>query len=188
MAAAAPVRVEVFHGSLDASFGTLVETALARSQGSLVAWVENDVLVPEWWLQHLIALLTAHDKIAVVGPMASAATPAQRVTEVPYRLARPRERTGATAETSLDTREVDRFARAFREANRGQWAQVDSLGGFCWVARRAALPGLELEMSVGEEGRLGVGRFRVRARQAGIALACCRDLVVHNFATMEAER
>src|SRR5262245_58911964 len=69
--AAAPVRVEPLRSSREQSFAGLVDEALAKARGPFVAWPNNDVLVPEFWLQQLMALLTANEKIAVVGPMAN---------------------------------------------------------------------------------------------------------------------
>src|SRR5262245_8040121 len=93
VAAAAPVPVEVLRGQTDSDFPDVVAQAVARARGAFVAWLNNDVLVCELWLQQLLALLTANDVIGVVGPMANIAPEPQRVTAIPYRLARPRRGT-----------------------------------------------------------------------------------------------
>ncbi len=181
VAAAAPVRVEVLRGNRDSSFTKLVEEAVGRARGAFVAWVNNDVLVPELWLQQLTALVGANDKIGVAGPVTNLAEDPQQVTSVPYRLMRPKGQTGGAL---LDTQEVDHFARGLREASGGQWVEVSKLGGFCWLAKRTmfrAPQGVEFVVERGADGLLIGRRFSLRARQGATQLACCRTLFVHQL-------
>lgn len=183
VAAVAPVPVTLFHSTDEAAFPRLVQEALAAARGALLAWVNNDVLVPEFWLQQLAALATANEKIGVVGPMANLAGEHQRVAAVPYRLARPKERGPLEGrhKDALDTGALDRFAAEHREANRRQWKEVDRLGGFCWLAKREVLQAVPLLETGAEEGTFDERRFAGRVRQAGFHLACCGDLFVHHF-------
>jgi hypothetical protein len=76
---------------------------------------------------------------------------------------------------------VDHFARQWRDQHRGQWMEVDHLGGFCPFIKRHVLAALG---SLPAPPGLGVFDTRAlcrQARQAGYTLACCRDLFIHHF-------
>jgi GT2 family glycosyltransferase len=183
VAAAAPVRVEILRGEREGDFPRLVDQALAQARGAFVAWVNNDVLVTEVWLQQLLALATAHEVIGVVGPMANIAPEAQRVPSIPYRLARPGPGTfpAVSAEAGVDTQGVDRFAQEHRQAHLGQWSELEQVGGFCWLSKRDVLGRVELMEKESMEGVFDAARFCLLARRAGYRLGCCRDLYVHHF-------
>lgn len=169
-----PQRVRVLHGE-ESQFATLVNEAISSAQGEQVAWVSNDVLVPELWLNQLSALLQAHEKMALVGPTSNLAAEGQRVLEIPYRLGRPRQSQNTAG---LATEAVDQFAREVREVNKGQWQQVDSLGGFCWLARREILRQIA---PFGSPDGFDERAFSASIRKAGGMLSLCRDLYVHHF-------
>jgi O-antigen biosynthesis protein len=120
--------------------------------------------------------------IGLVGPMSNGAAPPQRVEGVPYRLG-PRRRPDGPPEWQVDTAPVDRFAAAFREQHRGRWLEVDRLGGFCLLVKRAVLEALgPLETASGLDV-FDTDALCRRAREAGWLLACCADLFVHHFAS-----
>jgi GT2 family glycosyltransferase len=183
VAAASPARVEVVRAEGEDGFARSVREALGLARGAFVAWVNNDVLVTESWLDQLVALVTAHESLGLVGPTANLAPDPQRAEHVPYRLARPGAglAEATTGAGQLETQAVDLFAREQRNGHRGKWKEVDRLGGFCWLARREVLGRVELLEQGAEEGLFDAGRFSARVRRAGYRLACCRDLFVHHF-------
>src|SRR5262249_28761786 len=73
LAGAAPLRVEVVRGERGSDLTLLVPQALTRARGRFIAWVHNDVLVPDSWLQQQLALVLSGDTVGVVGPMANVA-------------------------------------------------------------------------------------------------------------------
>jgi O-antigen biosynthesis protein len=183
VAAAAPVRVEVLRESRESAFGELVAEALARARGAFVAWLGNDVLVGDFWLQQLVALAASNEVIGGVSPMANLAPEPLRVENVPYRLRRPRpaaarDESGGNAEES---EAVDAFARQHRDRNKGGWAELERLGGFCWLVKRKVLSQVELFEKKAEEGVVDMGKFSSRIRRAGYRLAGCKDMYVHHF-------
>jgi GT2 family glycosyltransferase len=140
------------------------------------------VLVPKLWLQQLVALANSNKTFGMVGPMSNMAPEPQRVPEVPYRLRRRRDPASAgPPQPGLDTTPFDQFAQEYRERNKGQWAEVERLGGFCLLLRRAALSTGALLEGQGEDGVFDADRLCLRVRRAGHRLACCRDLYVHHF-------
>jgi GT2 family glycosyltransferase len=183
VAAGATSRIEVCHSEHVGTLPQLLTRAFDSAKGRFVAWVNNDVLVPDCWLQHLLALITASEEIGVVGPMSNVAPQHQRITPIPYRLGRSQ---GQRSEPDaggigLDTSAVDRFAQDHRNANRGQWSYLDQFAGFCWLAKREVLDRVKLPELIREESAFDAQGLSGRVRQAGFRFACSRDLYVHHF-------
>jgi GT2 family glycosyltransferase len=183
VAAAAPVRVEVVRAA-EAAFAQAVREGLARAQGTFVAWVNNDVLVPAGWLEHLVGLATSNPVIGMVGPMANVAPAPQRLA-VPYRLRRRPAGQGAEeapgAEGTIDMGAVDRFSEEHGARHQREWFEAERLGGFCFLLKREALATAPLLEPEAEDGVFDADGLSVRLRRAGYRLAVCRDLFVHHF-------
>ncbi len=185
LAAAAPCRVEVVRAATDHDIPAACKEALAQARGEYVVLLNNDTVVPEGWLNQLIALASMSFGVGMVGPMSNYAAPPQLVEAVPYRVG-PRKGArlpGGSLAPLVDTEAVHAFARSHREQERGKWLEAERLGGFCLLLKREVLgrvgPLLEKE---------GLGLFdtdvlSMKARQAGYSLAVCRDLFVHHFGT-----
>ena len=86
--------------------------------------------------------------------------------------------------STFDASAVQAFARDFAGEHKGKWMQVERLGGFCLLVRRAVLdrvgPGLDewTDLSLFDTDILSA-----KAREAGFMLAVCRDLFIHHFGT-----
>jgi GT2 family glycosyltransferase len=185
VAAAAPVRVELVRTATDLGIPAACQEALARARGEFLVLLNNDTLMTADWLKYLVGLAGLDPSIALVGPMSNYAALPQLVEMVPYRLGpkkglRP-SADGIIADRVIDVDAVDRFARDWREQHRGQWMEVDRLGGFCLLIKREVLIRLgPLETSSGL-GLFDTDALCRKAREAGYTLACCRDLFIHNF-------
>jgi GT2 family glycosyltransferase len=124
--------------------------------------------------------------------MANYAPPAQAVGPIPYRLKRqnePRpfgEPSGDGPLLGLDA--IDEFAADWHERYRSQWSEVDHLGGFCLLVKRAVLNAVDLFAAGEGLGFFGLDALSERARRAGFLLACCRDVYVHHFGTRHIAR
>jgi GT2 family glycosyltransferase len=174
----ANVRVEVVRAAADPALSAACRDLLGRACGDFLVVLNNDTVVPEHWLDQLVALAQMGPEIGLVGPTSNAASPPQDAGPLPYRLG-SRRRPGAE-EWAVDTGPVEAFARSWRERHRGQWAQAERLGGFCLLVKRAMLEQVGVPEGLGVFDTEEVCR---RARAAGWVLACCRDLFVHHFAT-----
>jgi GT2 family glycosyltransferase len=162
--------------------GRACAEALEQARGEFLALLNNDCVVPEGWAQQLTALASLSFGVGLVGPMSNYAAPPQLVETVPYRVGPKKGPRGRAGEWLVQTEAVNAFARTFREAHRGKWAEADRLGGFCLLLKRAVLE------KVGPLDREGLGLFdtdalSLKARQAGYQLGVCRDLFVHHFGT-----
>jgi GT2 family glycosyltransferase len=84
----------------------------------------------------------------------------------------------------VDVQAVASFAREFAGQHKGKWMQVERLGGFCLLLRRAVLervkPALDqwTDLSLFDSDLLSA-----KARQEGYTAVCCRDLFIHHFGT-----
>jgi GT2 family glycosyltransferase len=172
------LRVEVCRAGTDLEISTAVHDALHKARGEFVCLLNNDTVVTPNWLDALTGLAKVSEAHGLVGPMSNYAAPPQLVETVPYRLG-PRKDS-----TLLDVEAVQRFAREFAGQHKGKWLQTERLGGFCLLIRRAVLdrigPGLN-EWS--DLGLFDTDILSAKARQAGFAVVCCRDLFVHHFGT-----
>lgn len=161
----APVRVEVVQNAENQGFPAACNQGLVRSRGNHLVLLNNDAVVTEGWLDHLISLADSDPLIGLCGPMTNYAPPPQLVTPAPYE--------------TLEA--MDRFAREWRQAQRGTWFTVEKLSGFCLLLKRRAY-----EAIGGLDEQFGLGLFDdddlcLRARRAGYTLAVAHDLFVHHF-------
>jgi len=120
--------------------------------------------------------------IGMVAPMTTYGPARQVVWPVPYRLGAKANSPAGTDEILSQLEEVDRFAREWREKQRGKWFEPERLGGGCVMLKRAALqavsppPGAPLQFFDPEA-------LSRRVREEGFRLACCGDLFVHSSGT-----
>jgi GT2 family glycosyltransferase len=184
------VRVEVCRAATDLDISSAARDALQRARGEFVCLLNNDSVVTPGWLDALTGLAKVSDAFGLVGPMSNYAAPPQLVETVPYRVGskkggRAGEPLHSRSECStFDASAVQAFARDFAGEHKGKWMQVERLGGFCLLVRRAVLdrvgPGLDewTDLSLFDTDILSA-----KAHQEGFTLVCCRDLFIHHFGT-----
>ena len=181
IASASSARVEAVRAATDEGIGAAIDEALKQAHGEFLVLLNNDTIVTEGWLQHLVSLAQLTPAIGVVGPMSNYAPPEQQVEKVPYRIG-PRKRD--RSDWLIDTDAVDDFARQWREQHRGSWKAVERLGGFCLLIKREVLRRIgPLREAPDDLGLFDTERLCTSARQAGFTLACCGDLFIHHFGT-----
>ena len=125
--------------------------------------------------------------IGLVGPMSNYAAPPQLVESVPYRSgSRKVSRSPLATHHSPLVEDVANFAMKFHEEHAGKWMEVERLGGFCLLIKRAVYKILEQRGELEKWTDLSffdTDILSVKARQAGYGLALCRDLFIHHFGT-----
>jgi glycosyltransferase involved in cell wall biosynthesis len=187
---ATAVPATVITNPRNLGFPAAINQGLQVAVGEYLVLLNNDAVVTEGWLDHLIAPATTEDArrttaedaegaerdreggasraelgIGLVGPMSNFASPPQLLEDVPY--------------GDLDA--MHDFARRWGERHRGQWLTAGKLSGFCLLIKRAVYQAVG-----GLDEQFGLGYFddddlAVRARRAGFALAVARDVFVHHF-------
>jgi O-antigen biosynthesis protein len=175
IADSAPLRVEVVHENAETRFASAVADGLARTRGEYVAWLSNDTIVTDGWLQQMVALVGAAPELGAVGPLSNLAPGEQQVTDISYRLM------SRNLESSIDISVVDRFASEWRTKHLGEWFGVERLGGFCLLFKREALNTVPLIKKGEIDGVFDADAVSHAVRLAGYRLAVCRDLYVHHF-------
>jgi GT2 family glycosyltransferase len=186
VAAAAPARVEVVRTITDNGIPDACKDALSLARGEFLVLLNNDTVVTDGWLTHLVELAKLAPGIGLVGPMSNHAAPPQLVESVPYHIRSNRRvhtpGTGIITGPLLELEDVQNFAQKWREEQRGKWLEVDRLGGFCLLVKREVLNALGPldETKTGLEV-FDTDSFCQKARQAGFTLAICKDLFIHNF-------
>jgi GT2 family glycosyltransferase len=173
------LRVEVVRANTDLDIPAVCKEALRLARGEFICLLNNDTVVPAGWLDALTALAKVSEANGLVGPMSNYAAPPQLVETVPYRVG-PRKGGGPL----VDTAAVHAFARDHAAEHRGKWMQVERLGGFCLLVKRAVLTRIGLALDEWSDlGLFDTDILSVKARQQGFNLVCCRDLFVHHFGT-----
>jgi len=186
VAAAASVHIEVVRLLGDVSVGNACAAAAERARGEYVAFIANDALVSENWLNHLVALVKLAPNIGMVGCMSNFAPPPQWVGRLPYRLTPCTVRgSDGPPGTGNDVDEpdlVDLFARNWREQNRGQSFETERLGGPCLLMKSEMLSKvIPVFKGSGQLGMIDGERISQRVLSAGHRLACARDVFIHHF-------
>jgi GT2 family glycosyltransferase len=171
-------RVEICRAQTDLDIPTACREALDRARGEFVCLLNNDTIVVPGWLEALTGLAKLSEAHGLVGPMSNYAAPPQFVETVPYRLGPKKDG------ELIDVSAVQTFAREFAKQYHGKWMQVNELGGFCLLIRRAVLDRIGLALY--EHTDLGLFNTNIvsaKAREAGFNAVCCRDLFIHHFGT-----
>lgn len=186
LATAAPDRVHILRVGPEIEYHAACDLAIERSRAPFVAILSNDIIVPEYWVNQLIALVDSAPDIVAVGPVSNYAPTPQRVSAMPYKI-EARER-GATAPHKTNVcDQINAVAHEWRLANRGKWMDVDALAGFCVLLKRDALQSIgPLDSLRRSEGYTPIQRLdgvalSIAIRGLGFRLACCYDLFVHHF-------
>jgi glycosyltransferase involved in cell wall biosynthesis len=185
--AGASVPVEVVTCNSDAGSGAAFNLGLSRATGSFVVLLANDVILTPGWLEQLTSLANVDPQIGAVGPMFNYGTPPQLAPDVPYRL---KLRAGSC---NVPEESLERFAREWRDAHRGEWFLTDRLDTSCLLFKREVLRAIGPIDKLATGGDWGArprgnrgNPITMAIRQTGAKMACCRDLFIHHFGTHQA--
>lgn len=135
----------------------------AMSSGNAILFLNNDTIVTKNWLTNMLSLLVSSEQIGMVGPLTNYASGPQQI---------PRE---------YDCLEdIDRFAENIMLQNKGKFAQVLRLVGFCLLAKRAMLENIGLFDESYNIGSFEDDDLCVRAIEKGYHLYIAQDTYVHH--------
>ena len=146
-------------------FAAGCNSGAAVATGDVVVFLNNDTLLPSRWLDALLAPFT-DETVGATGPRSNFVSGPQLVDGVDYDPHRMPE--------------LNRFARSWREAHRGETTDVHRLVGFCLAVRRDLLTQLG-----GFDERFGLGGHEdddlcVRINGAGFRLLIAHASFVHH--------
>ncbi|HYV37230.1 MAG TPA: glycosyltransferase family 2 protein [Gemmataceae bacterium] len=186
--AATQVRVEIVRTPTDLGISAAVQDAIKQARGEYLVLLNNDTIVTNGWLNHLVGLAKLTPALGLVGPMSNYAAPPQLVENISYRIGPKKNsrfdgKDEATSNWLVDVSAVESFARTLSEQNRGKWVETERLGGFCLLIKREVLKRIGHLRDWTDLAIFDTDILSTKARQAGFTLACCRDLFVHHFGT-----
>ncbi|MBX3023958.1 glycosyltransferase [bacterium] len=157
--------LRVLTNEANRGFAAACNQGAAVASGSVVVFLNNDTLVPDDWLEGLLAPL-ADPAVVATGPMSNCASGPQGVERAAY---------DAGSLTAFRA-----FAARWRRQHLGQTQETPRLVGFCLAVRASAL------RAVGgwDEG-FAIGGAEdddlcLRLTAAGGGLRICRDTFVHH--------
>jgi GT2 family glycosyltransferase len=185
VAAAAAVRVEVRRFPGDPISAPPGPEGMVQPRGDFIVLLSNDTIVTDRWLEHLVKLATCDPALGMVGPMTNHGPAPQLAGPVSYQLGRTQDLQAADLlqpeEILRQLEAVNRFARAWRDSHRGEWQEVDRLGGGCVLLKRPVMQAIGLSLAQSRLGFFDLDDLSQRITRAGYRLACCGDLFIHHF-------
>jgi len=144
-----------------------VNQGLMMAKGETIVILNNDTLVTNGWLTHMLRCLQSDPRIGAVGPVTNYISGEQQIS-VPYN----------------NVEQMWEFATAFSRPDESKWKQTDRLVGFCVLFRK------ELLERVGyfDEG-FRVGNYEdddwmIRIRLCGLRLVIAGDAFIHHFGSV----
>lgn len=180
------IRIEVLRTPTDLGIKDVCKEALHQARGEFVCLLNNDTIVPPFWLNALTSLANASDVIGAVGPMSNYAAEEQLVEGVPYRFG-PRKATAnplSAIEPLIDVSAMQSYAREFTQENKGKSIKTERLGGFCLLVKKEVIKRIGPDLDAWTDlGLFDTDIFSVKARKVGYQLAVCRDMFIHHFGT-----
>jgi glycosyltransferase involved in cell wall biosynthesis len=152
----APFPVKILSHAPVAPLRAVLNQALSGAQGEYVVLLDHEAIVPDGWLDQLIALAVSNPAIGLCGPMSNAARSPQRVERGSY----------------TNVAGLDHYAAQWRAQHRGQWFTTTTLSGPCVLIRHSLLKSLGGEFTT-------IDALIKRAQAAGVTLAVAHDVFVH---------
>lgn len=137
----------------------------AIASGEYVMLMNNDVLVPDGWLEGLVASLERDEKIGMVGPITNSISGRQMVRDVPY-----------TDENGFHV-----FAQRVRKIYNGQLTPRYRIAGFAVLMRKALY-----EEVGGLDESFGTGNYEdddlcLKVREKGYAIMVDESVFIHHY-------
>lgn len=154
----------VVHSETNLGFPAGVNLGLAHASGHVLL-LNSDTLVPEGWLDRLVAALECGPRVGIVGPMSNHVSGPQLIP--------------ALALSSIQ--EINDTANKRAEEFAGRMLDVERVVGFCMLIRDAAFA------AVGKmDESFGIGNFEdddycLRVRKAGYRVCIAEDCFVFHY-------
>ncbi|MGO9481221.1 MAG: glycosyltransferase [Candidatus Kryptoniota bacterium] len=135
------------------------------AKGDYIVLVNNDVIVPNDWLEGLIECAESNASIGVVGPMSNKISGFQMERNVKYK----------------KINQMHEFAASYRRKYRKVWIEAQRVAGFCMLIKRTVLDkigGLDVAFGM---GNCEDDDFCVRSSLAGFKIVIAGDVFIHHF-------
>jgi GT2 family glycosyltransferase/Flp pilus assembly protein TadD/2-polyprenyl-3-methyl-5-hydroxy-6-metoxy-1,4-benzoquinol methylase len=157
-------NVRVIANCTNRGFAAGNNQGLALASGESILLLNNDTVVTNGWLGHMLAVFARHPETGVVGPRAHWVSGPQMVFEASYNT----------------IQEMQQFAELWSTEHAGKNTTTTRLVGFCLLIRRSVVDRLG-----GLDERFGSGNFEdddycVRAALSGFEARIAQDVFIHH--------
>ncbi|MFB5269092.1 glycosyltransferase family 2 protein [Paenibacillus enshidis] len=134
-----------------------------RSSGDYIMFLNNDTVVTENWMTHLLRALNDDSRIGMVGPVTNYSSGHQQVS------------------VSYSTLEgLDDFSRQHQEIYAGIYSEVRRLVGFCLLTKRSVLEEVGLFDEIYGLGNYEDDDLSLRLLRSGYGMRVALDSFIHH--------
>ena len=152
------------HSHENVGFPAGVNLGLPHAEGHVLL-LNNDTIVPDRWLERLVAALESAPRIGLVGPMSNCVSGPQFVPDLEFN----------------GIEEINAFAEANAQAKRGRVLDAERIVGFCMLIRDSAFEAVGML-----DESFGIGNFEdddycLRVRKAGYRVCIAEDCFVFHY-------
>ncbi|MFB5677427.1 glycosyltransferase family 2 protein [Paenibacillus terreus] len=134
-----------------------------RSSGDYIMFLNNDTVVTENWMTHLLRALNDDPRIGMVGPVTNFSSGHQQIT---------------ASYSSIE--ELEEFAKQHADIYSGIYIEVRRLIGFCMLTTRSALEEVGLFDEIYGLGNYEDDDLSLRFLRAGYGLRVALDAFIHH--------
>ncbi|MBD1378984.1 glycosyltransferase family 2 protein [Metabacillus arenae] len=158
-------NAKVIANQINRGFAGGCNQGLKLAAGTNIVLLNNDTVVTEGWLSHLLWWLRHNDQIGIVGPRSNFVLAQQAISQVPYK--------------TID--EMKAFAKEWAKKHNKQGYETDQLSGFCMVFKKSLI-----EKIGGLDERFSPGYYEdtdfcIRAQISGKKLWVASDVFIHHY-------
>lgn len=144
---------------------------MAVARGNYLLLLNNDVLVPEGWLERLVHCAEMDSSIGLVGPLTNRISGLQMIENITY----------------SDPADSFEYARRIAQAHQRKYTPRRRLAGFALLISRALY-----EQIGGLDERFGSGNYEdddycLRSTAAGFKIMVAEDVFIHHFGSVSFE-
>ncbi|NIT55763.1 MAG: glycosyltransferase, partial [Aliifodinibius sp.] len=138
---------------------------IRKARGDYILLLNNDVVVTEDWLSGLVQAIERDNSLGLVGPMTNYISGMQLERDVTYQ----------------NQKELQEFAKAYRQRHQGELQTVHRLIGFCLMIKKQVIDDIGLLDERFGKGNYEDDDFCLRANLADYKLAIAREVFIHHY-------
>ena len=157
-------NVRVIANKENLGFAAGNNQGLALAGGDYLLLLNNDTVVTEGWLAHMLSVFERYSEVGIVGPVSNYVSGPQQVKEASYQ----------------SLKKMPHFAKQWSAAHMGQTVEFYRVVGFCLLAKREVIDRIG-----GLDEQFGSGNFEdddfcLRAAVAGYKARIAQDAFIHH--------
>jgi GT2 family glycosyltransferase/glycosyltransferase involved in cell wall biosynthesis/predicted Zn-dependent protease len=157
-------NLKVIGNKANRGFAAGNNQGIAIAQGEYILLLNNDTIVTEGWLSHMIDIFKKFPETGIVGPMSNYVSGPQLVPDVGYE----------------KIEEIDSFADKWKKENEAESFSIHRVVGFCLLTKRDVIDRIG-----GLDEQFGSGNFEdddfcLRASLTGYRARVAQDVFIHH--------